>query len=1343
MPPKSKKTSGRGGGEAAHISVRGAAPDAGVQAGRKSGFHTRTFEQRESNFFLFRTWFLYVFFGIEGIGTMFPRGRGMITIDTLLIKTGVIEDEEVKKMIWVVCNLETYLNDSSDEETVDSFIERFNGAYIGTTGIYPIPSIEVIAKSIATLVVRVFIAFQNRINGLKPQAVVPGKAEMKEVEAEMKEMKEVEATMKSYIDNPGIIPEILGELIKEPAQEDDDVKKNATQKKSELDRKIHNIIPKGVAVAEDTSSSRRSGRVRASNEAIAAAAAARAQAKEAQRKQEQEAKQGIIAKELEKLKECMESFGKLTKFIPSIPGECLAQSDKVSVTFDVPKFYKSLPLAFSRIRSCIERRLTHEDVKPGPGTADTMNALGLLDPSVKTTDGDGDGDGGQGDKGGKGGKGGKAELGGNAELGGARRIGITKRKTNNKIIIKLKSKLKKHSQKIFYGGAGGVMLRGFGEHTQPIPQCDSTIDNYNKYERPSCYICGEPWIEGLQSSMECEHILCVIHAIEYYGLLQTVYLDQEQKDFLSNLYAWAHRCCNQRKRNTAFIRKNPNPGVAARGNHFIPDDMNIRELLADIHTLSKYTDTDPKHKLDCNKILKQGKYRDKKHFVDARTIVVTKYVTPLIDSINTVFTGLFQASMVLFNAVGCLKILSEFTIYLTGSKKAESLKLQLGKTAEFMDEVVFPGCSIKVQGGGGRRIFHDKKTRKSLRRKIQRGGAKNFITDFFTGQVAQEEYETEIRKFKDDISIQQVSTLNSDLNKLRDPSPNVDQFGTPLTPVNTTKMDVILFILFILNHSRNPTILLGLFLDLNPTLPAAAYITSELADYNKEEPVPSGQRDLSPESLTANLKQSYDVYVSKRIPKQNAFIEIFTRVVNNADLFNSVIIPYLTSCDMLPSFLGVVTFCRRQEFITTHIPQLGSNLDVITPGLFGSVQSSLPVVNTFAAKVTDFNKHLQGDSMLFASEVAIPNTPLDHLVNACFHLKQYGGDDTRGVLLEACCLFPSCFDDEAADIFSKFGPCNAYNSGVLKNEPFQKMLGCVASAKEMCTIIAHKRLVQHDSLRSTEQDIAFNLFKDFFVKDDRILLAVATQGLSAASAAADATPPLAPFSTTTYQPHWVNERAVVSNFDEDIYYHDPKGEKRRLSIAKGLTQLKHYEIQNNKPQQQHSLQQMSQVLQQSMKQKAHMLLLRQVLEQQQQQQQHQVLQQQPHPHQFPPRAPRALNTMCLSPPPSSGSYGLPMNHDSFDSVSSGSPGSPVSPGSSVSPGSGWRNWVPWSSWLPGGGSSTRTRRRRNLHRNHRRTQYTNKHKRSSKTTKHSTIKHRKSYRKHNRTIKRRKSRRHR
>ena len=1322
MPPKSKEAAGGGGGGAAAATTKsgkGAAADAGVQAGRNTSFHTRTFTSEESNFFLFRTVFLYVFFGFEGIETMFPRGGTTITINTLLNKTGIITDDEVKKMIWVVCMLETFLNNSQDGETAVFFISKLNDAYIQTRGIYPIPDIAVIAKSIATLVIRVFIAFQNRINGLNPAAVAAVEAEMKRV------VTDAVTTVTSEIDNPiNNIPEILKELIKDPTAEDDDVKKNATQKKSELDRKILNIIPQEVAEGEAAvaaSSRRVSDRVKASNQAIAAAAAARDAAKEQQKQAEDVKKQAIIAKELAQLRECMASFGKLTKFIPSIPVSCLSSSDNpAEFTFDVPKFYKSLPLAFSRIRSCIERRLTHEDVKPGPGTADTMNSLGLPDPSVKTMDDD------------------------DVPSGGARRIGITKRKKNNKIIVKLKSKFKKHSQKIFYGGADGVMLRGFGEHTQPIPQCDSTIDNYHKYTNPSCYICGEPWIEGLQSSMECEHILCVIHAIEYYGLLQTVFLDPAQKEFLSNLYAWAHRCCNQRKRNTAFIRKNPTP-AAARGNHFIPDDMNIRELLADIHTLSKYPDTDPKHKLDCNKILKQGKYRDKKHFVDARTIVVTKYVSPLIDSINTVFTGLFQASMVLFNAVGCLKILSEFTIYLTGSKKSPSLQLQLGKTAEFMDEVVFTNCRVDaaaggMRAGGGRRIFHDK-TRKSLRRKIQRGGAKNFITDFFTGLVAQEEYETEIRNFKDEISIRipqdrEDNTLNSYLNQLRDPSPPVNRFGTLLTQeVDPTKMDAILFILFILNHSRNPTILLGLFLDLN----LGNYISSEIAQYPDEEE-PSNQGDLTSDAVSHNLAESKRIYDAKRISNQTAFIEIFTRVVNNDNLFNSVIIPYLTSCNMLPSFLGVITFCRRQEFITTDIPQLGSKLDVITRDLFGKVQSSLPDVDAFAAKVIGFKEHLHKNQILFASEVAIPNTPLDHLVNACVHLKQFS-DNTAGVLLEACCLFPSCFDPEA-DIFSKFGPCNAYPD-VLPEPNFQQMLGCVASAKEMCTIIAvggglsqHVRSLHGEP--SQEQKLALDLFIDYFDEEDKSILSpVATQVFPAFSVASPAAatalapapapalaPALAPAPAPAPAPaldammrRYYNPISLISgpiDQDPDIRPVDPDDERRRLDLQNKLEEVK-YNLS--------AAAAGVNVVGAGTPVKY------------------------PIPNSGPP------NQMRFGTPPPSGSLGIwPNSPDSFSSVGSGfgnfspgsSPGSPVSsgsPGSSLSPARPWQGALNWRNWFNRHGGSS-TRRHRRLHRNHRRTQYTNKHKRSSKTTKHSTIKHRKSYRKHNRTIKRRKSRRH-
>ena len=94
--------------------------------------------------------------------------------------------------------------------------------------------------------------------------------------------------------------------------------------------------------------------------------------------------------------------------------------------------------------------------------------------------------------------------------------------------------------------------------------------------------------------------------------------------------------------------------------------------------------------------------------------------------------------------------------------------------------------------------------------------------------------------------------------------------------------------------------------------------------------------------------------------------------------------------------------------------------------------------------------------------------------------------------------------------------------------------------------------------------------------------------------------------------------------------------------------------------------------------------------------------------------------------------------NAFMAVSDGDsyPFSPsVSPGVDLgtnAPSNAPPNGVVVDNVLSGGGSSTRSRRKRRH--NHRRTQYTNKHKRSSK---HNTIKHRKSYRKHNRTIKRR------
>ncbi len=1020
-----------------------------------------------------------MFLGIDKIESMFERPASTtITINTLLDKTGYINDEEVHKMIWVVCYFEKYLmefpGDNSDEFI--SFLSSKYTSYVmySTYSVYSIPSIDIIAKSIATLAIRVFIAFQTKINGVVPSSE---EATAKRAAALAQHIPVLEDEIARVTDEV-----IIEDLIKDHTeQDDDDVKKNAHQKKMQAKKKIKDNI--------EVAPARVSERVKKANEAVAAARREREKLKEDQKQEEYRRKMEIIQRERANLRDCMNKIGRRTQFIRPIPDDCLLVTDPVDFKFDVSLFYKSLTLALPRFISCIQRRLAYEDIKPGPGTADTMNSLGLPDPSVNTKD----------------------EEGESPSNGGARRIGITKRKKNNKIIVKLKSKLKKHSQKIFYGGVS-ASVRSFGEHAPPITQCDNAIDNYHKYERPSCYICGEPWIEELQSSMECEHILCVIHAIEYYGLLQTVYLDDSQKKFLSILYAWAHRCCNQRKRNTAFIRKNHNHTADARGNHFIPDDVNIRELLAEIFTLSLLSDTDAGHKLDCNKILKKGKYRDKKHFVEVRTPVVTKYVKPLIDCINSVFTGLFQSNMVLFNAVGCLKILSEFNIYLTAEKKKSScFKLQLSKTAEFMDRVVFPNCkdTPAVGMGGGRRIFHDKKTRKSLRRKIQRGGAKN-ITDFFTGVVAQKEYETEIREFKNiatDFPEDGVYTELSDVDvnplvvllkekEYPNPTSTTTDFKTGHRPriQDTTKMDAILFILFILNHYRNPTILLGLFLELDPSLTREGYISSEISNYQNEEASDeeASVNTLTIEAIKAKLGNSYDEYNTERRLKKDAFIAIFQRVVDNHKLL-IIICKYLNTCNMLPSLLGVITFCIRQDSITEKLdPSVLDRLTKDTQLLLGHINSNL-VDEQFKHKLVVFAhvvtsvKHSHSHSHLFATAIVTTNTPLDNLVNACVYLKDC--DNTRDNLLEACCLFPSCFDDQEY-IFSKFGPCHAYARGVLKNPNFQKALGCVAVANTMCASMLIKEQKEHTTSRCSHSEgtEALKLFSVFFDQLDREIL---------------------------------------------------------------------------------------------------------------------------------------------------------------------------------------------------------------------------------------------------------------
>lgn len=1065
--PKVKGTLSSPGGAAAQAR----APTAGTNtAGRDITFYKRDFTPQESNTFLYRTVFLYVCFGIPGIERMLDINN----INELLNPNVKISDDQVKKMIWVVCNFNHFLTNIGADSTKEQFIQSLNDAYDNPNR-QDTRHPEEIAKSIATLVVRVFVAFQMRINLGNDASVVAPPSPMPAVEVVIASVSEELNSDMVALQSPEQSSLILGS--------------NAT-KMEEINTAVGEKIEKINEGSEPESTRRISNRVRLLNEALGREAAERKAKQAAEAEKAEAAKREKIRVETERLQECIASFGQSIKFIEPIPAGI--HKEFPIIKFEPTQFYKLLPKVLARMISSINRRIVTTEIKPGPGTAETLNSLGLPDPGIKIQVDDEEDE----------------EEQGGGSSSRSRRFCITKRKKNNKILRRLNSKNKKNPRNILYGGRGGV--RQFVEHAQPIPQCESTIGNYHKYVNPTCYICGEPWIKGVQSSMECEHILCVIHGIEYYGLLQSVYLSEEQKNFLSILYAWAHRCCNQRKRNIAFIRKNPSQEPEARGNYFVPDDVNIRELLSDIFTLSTYLDSNPKSKnpkskFDCNKILKKVK-DNKKQFVDKRTAVVTSYVTPLVACINTVFTGLFAANMVLFNAIGCLKIIAEMSIYLTAvGKKDPKLQLEFAKTATFMSEIVFPGCERVSAGGGGRRIIHDKKTRKSLRRKIQRGGAPEDIINAINGLLAQEEYEKQMYDFKNavDVAVEQPGRnpssrmLSNTLNDMfpGQPSPSEPpspppRLDAPLTRIeDSTKIDAILFILFVLNHSRNPTILLGLFLDLKEQGSIVREETGPALSDAEDEPEP-----VPPVDVGANITQSLAAYQTKRQVNKTAFIDICRSVFTSEATTIKHITEFLTDCDMMPSFVGVVMFCARQTEFTDTKPLLESIIhnymsDIPSPRVAEIVIHKL---KPFETNIGNFLHKLQGNhQQLFTSvDVPVPTTPLDHLVNACFHLKQimFGVDPSvvGPMLLHACYLFPSCFDE---DIFSQFGPCAAYSLGVLEVPNFQAALGCVASAKTMCAKILIDELQVTPSKHShDDQRVALELFYGFFDKDDKAIL---------------------------------------------------------------------------------------------------------------------------------------------------------------------------------------------------------------------------------------------------------------
>ena len=1048
MPPK--RTT-KPGGEAAVFKERT------NTEGRDINYQRRQFTSDESNFFLYRTVFLYVCFGIHGIEPILETN-----IQELLAlnRYGTITDRQVKKMCWVVYHFEEYLHDSA---SYDEFIFKLSACPddpdLGTMN-----NPNTFAKSIATLAVRVFVAFQMRINiGNEPDST-PSVSGLPSG---------VPATSGTDVLTRDKIPEIqttiTNELSVMTAHElntkiDEEVKSKA----EEAIANIQTIIPT-EKIEESIEYTRRSDRVQLLNAALAAKAEERARILRDDRDRVEQIKQKKLEEDKRRLNECIQKFGTTINFIKEIQYSIFSGSFP-SDQFNLTEFYKLLPKLLARVSSCIEKRISLTEVKAGPGTVDTLNALGLPDPTMKMIDEEDDPDG---------------QGGGNSGKNRNRIFGITKRKKKNKILRKLKNK--KVGRNLFYGGAGRkVSVRTYVEHTQAIPQCESTIGNYHKYVSPSCYICGEPWIEGVQKSMECEHILCVIHGVEYYGLLQTVFITEENKNFLSILYAWAHRCCNQRKKNIAFIRKNSKPDdeVRARGNYFIPDDMNIRGLLTDIYTLSAYAES--KNKFDCNKIFKKGKNVNKPQFVEKRTAIVTNYVSPLVDCVNRLFTGNFASNMFLFNAIGCLKIIAEMCIYLTADKKSDpSLKLDITKTFNFMKDVVFPGCteerastsaagaapkSFKKNGGAN---AHNETTRKLSRHKnkIQRGGAQPNLLDHFSGLFGQETYEEECKYLKNE-------TMDNTLTNPR----VLDLLRTiPDDSIN----EAILFILFVLNHYRNPSVLLGLFLELSKPIPEI--IGHEIREQHGEIPE-NGD----------SIRRSFQQYQELREIQKSAFTNVCVKLVENNDIMHIVIdffMNYYTA--LMPSLFGVLNFCGILESfpVSKKFELLYTLKKILRPQ-----RQRHQILEKFDTNVRVF----QDISEFDIDENATPKSALDHFMNACVHLHNIPFNDHNphlhsskinrtpyNLLEKAFELFPSCYHVEDNDFSSKFGACNAYkNVFGTSAAGFQKTLGSIASAHEMCVIMRDSPVEYTNTGRYTQEDAgkALELFACFFDEDDKEIL---------------------------------------------------------------------------------------------------------------------------------------------------------------------------------------------------------------------------------------------------------------
>lgn len=289
-------------------------------------------------------------------------------------------------------------------------------------------------------------------------------------------------------------------------------------------------------------------------------------------------------------------------------------------------------------------------------------------------------------------------------------------------------------------------LRRILEPVQAQSQCEQTIGKLSKNPSIRCYICG-----GVPTgvTMECEHIFCIGLAIEYFGLLRCSGLSREEKQFLSILYAWAHRCCNRLKSNISFMKVNPNykaPQVqgeaqaAGRDNFFMFHQENASKLLGEIYNNN--------NQHDCKRIIDRRK-TSKLQFVSSKVPVVSANVLPLVDVANTVFGSVFAASSVLLTAMSCFKNIASLLVIqaATVSTAAAGNQRQLTLNRDNMldgFQSILPGVVAAAGGsrnkknkyiGGMQRTNEDSRQTPLVVEPPPQVDMRDFLTDILDGLV--------------------------------------------------------------------------------------------------------------------------------------------------------------------------------------------------------------------------------------------------------------------------------------------------------------------------------------------------------------------------------------------------------------------------------------------------------------------------------------------------------------------------------------------------------------------------------------------------------------------------------